>query len=138
VKIPPQKAIPSGGRRIDADAIEHAITAALAGFYRHQHDLIADAIAAARDSHAADQHGRRGELAATEHELARTGAAINPSHIDQVIASGTHSQRKALIERWSHRSRSPVQAASFPCSASHSPWPQNIPRPATKCPVFVQ
>jgi site-specific DNA recombinase len=141
-----------GGRRIDADAIEHAITAALAGFYRHQHDLIADAIAAARDSHAADQHGRHGELAATEHELARTGAAINrylaafengtldpedlasrlaqlkartrqlttrrdelasqldtalvvppsatlievASHIDQVIASGTHSQHKAL------------------------------------------
>jgi site-specific DNA recombinase len=66
-----------GGQRIDADAIEHAVTGALADLYRHQHDLIADAIAAAQHSHAADQDGRRGELAAAEHELARTGAAID-------------------------------------------------------------
>jgi site-specific DNA recombinase len=44
-----------GGQRIDADAIEQAITGALTSFYRHQHDLIADAIAAARASHAAGQ-----------------------------------------------------------------------------------
>jgi site-specific DNA recombinase len=143
-----------GGQRIDADAIEHAVTGALADLYRHQRDLIGDAIAAAQHSRAADQDGRRGELAAAEHELARTGAAIDrylaafengtldpedlasrlaalnartrqltarrdelaiqldaepgvpPSetlievadHIDEVIASGTHSQRKALIE----------------------------------------
>jgi site-specific DNA recombinase len=66
-----------GGQRVDADAIEHAVVTALAGFYRHQHDLIADAIAAARAAHAANQDVRRGELAATEHELARTGATID-------------------------------------------------------------
>jgi site-specific DNA recombinase len=143
-----------GGQRIGADAIEHAVTAALISFYRSQHDLIGDAIAAARASHAAAHQGRSAELAATQHELARTGAAtdryltafengtlhpedlagrlaalkartrqlkarrdelasqidaepvVPPSttltevanHIDQVIASGTHSQRKALIE----------------------------------------
>jgi site-specific DNA recombinase len=143
-----------GGQRIGADAIEHAVTAALISFYRSQHDLIGDAIAAARASHAAAHRGGSAELAATEHELARTGAATDrylaafengtlhpedladrlaalkarirqltarrdelasqldaepvlpPSatlievanQIDQVIASGTHSQRKALIE----------------------------------------
>ena len=66
-----------GGQRVDADAIEQAVTGALADFYRHQHDLIADAIAAAQAAHAADQDARRGELAATERELARTGAAID-------------------------------------------------------------
>jgi len=55
-----------GGQRIDADAIEHAVTSALAGFYRHQHHLIADAIAAAQASPTADHDARRGELAATE------------------------------------------------------------------------
>jgi site-specific DNA recombinase len=143
-----------GGQRIGADAIEHAVTAALISFYRSQHDLIGDAIAAARASHAAAHRGGSAELAATEHELARTGAATDrylaafengtlhpedladrlaalnartrqltarrdelasqldaepvlpPSatlievanQIDQIIASGTHSQRKALIE----------------------------------------
>jgi site-specific DNA recombinase len=143
-----------GGQRIDADAIEHAVTDALISFYRSQHDLIDDAIAAARAHHAAANQGRSAELAATEHELARTGAAtdrylaafengtLHPedlasrlaalkartrrltarrdelasrldaepvvppaatlvevaNQIDQVIASGTHSQRKALIE----------------------------------------
>jgi site-specific DNA recombinase len=143
-----------GGRRVDADAIEQAVTGALAGFYRHQHDLIADAIAAAQAAHAADQDARRGELAATEHEQAKTGAAIDrylaasengtldpedladrlaqlkarsqqlaarrdelasqadseaaipppamlrevAGHIDQIIAAGSHSQRKALID----------------------------------------
>jgi site-specific DNA recombinase len=143
-----------GGQRIDADAIENAVTGALVGFYRHEHYLIADAIAAAQGSHTAAHETRRAELAATEHELARTGAAIDrylaafengtldpedlagrltqlkarsrqlaarrdglasalaatpvapPSatlqqvadHIEEVLGSGTHSQRKALIE----------------------------------------
>jgi site-specific DNA recombinase len=89
-----------GGQRIDADEIQRAITGALAGFCGHQLDLIAEAIAAAQDSPAADQDGRRGELAATEHELARTGATLIEvaRQVDQVIASGTHSQRKVLIE----------------------------------------
>ncbi len=66
-----------GAQRIDADAIEDAVTGALASFYRGQHALIADAVAAAQASHAAANEGRRAELAATEHELARTGAALD-------------------------------------------------------------
>jgi site-specific DNA recombinase len=66
-----------GAQRIDADAIEDAVTGTLASFHRSQHALIADAIAAAQASHAAAEEGRRGELAATEHQLARTGAAID-------------------------------------------------------------
>jgi len=143
-----------GGQRIDADAIEHAVTGALAGFYRHQHSLIADAITCAQASHAAAHESRHAERATTEHELARTGAAIDryltafengalepedlagrlaqlnarsrqpaarrrelasalaatpaapppatlqqvANHIDQVVSSGSHNQRKALIE----------------------------------------
>ena len=143
-----------GGQRIDADAIEQAVTGALADLYRHQHDLIADAIAAARASHAAAHECRSAELITTEHQLARTGAAIGryltafengtldpedlasrltalkarsrqlsirrdeltaqlaepptvpptailqevADHIGQVINSGSHNQRKALIE----------------------------------------
>ncbi len=61
--------------RMDADAVEEAVIAALASFYRHRHDLIADAIAQARASHAASADGKRAELAAVERELARTSAA---------------------------------------------------------------
>jgi site-specific DNA recombinase len=143
-----------GSQRVNADAIEQAIIGALARFYRHQHDLIADAIAAAQARHAADNHSRRAELTTTERELARTNAAIDrylaafengtlepedlagrlaqlkartgqltarrdelasqldaepampppatlreiAHHIDQIIGSGSHNQRKALIE----------------------------------------
>jgi site-specific DNA recombinase len=140
--------------RLDADAVEHAVITALVGFYRDQHNLIADAITAVQASHQAGQDGKRAELAAGEHELARTGAAIDrylaafengaleaedlaerlaqlkarsqqlrarrdeldgqlavlpaapppatlrqvADHIAGVVASGGHSQRKALIE----------------------------------------
>ena len=140
--------------RLDADALEEAVATALAAFYRDQHDLIADAIAHAQASHAAAQDGHRAELAAAEHELARTGGAIDrylaafengtldpedlaerlaqlkarsaqlrarrdelasqvaavpaappaaalrqvADHIADIIASGSHTQRKALIE----------------------------------------
>ena len=143
-----------GGQRIDADAIEHAVTDALATFYRNQHDLIGDAVAKVQASHTVEHETRRAELAATERELARTGAAINryltafenraldpedladrlaqlkaksrqlaahrheladaiaatpaatppatlqqvANHIDRVMTSGSHKQRKALIE----------------------------------------
>jgi site-specific DNA recombinase len=60
-----------GAQRIDADAIEHAVIGALASFYRQQHAPIADSIAATQASHAAAEDGRRGELAATEHQLAK-------------------------------------------------------------------
>ncbi len=131
---------------------------ALASFYRDQHDLIADAITAAQASYAAEQDGRRAELAAAEHDLARTSAAIDrylaafedgtldpedlavrlaqlkarsgqlrsrrdeladqvaaaptappaatlrqvAEHIADIVASGSHSQRKAL-DRGPHR-----------------------------------
>ena len=140
--------------RLDADALEHAVISTLAGFYRDQHDLIAEAITAAQASYAAAQDGRRAELAAAEHDLAKTGAAIDryltafengtldpedltvrlaqlkarsaqlrarrdelaeqvaavptappaailwqvADHIGDIVASGSHSQRKALIE----------------------------------------
>jgi site-specific DNA recombinase len=143
-----------GSQRIDADAIEDAMTAELAAFYRDQHGLIAAAITKAQASHTAEIDTRHRELAAAERELARTSVAIdrylaafengtlNPEdlagrlaqlktktkqlamrrdelaaqiasapampppatfqqvadHIDQVIGSGTHSQRKALVE----------------------------------------
>jgi site-specific DNA recombinase len=143
-----------GASRLDADAIEQAVTAALAAFYRDQRELIADAITAAQASHTSQGEIRRAELTATERELARIGAGIDryltafengtlepedladrlatlkarsrqlaahrdelaaqlaaapampptsalnqvADHIDQVIAAGTHSQRKALIE----------------------------------------
>jgi site-specific DNA recombinase len=63
--------------RMDADAVEAAVIAALASFYRHRHDLIADATAQAQASHAASADCRRAELAAAEHELARTSAAAD-------------------------------------------------------------
>ncbi len=63
--------------RLDANAVEHAVIAALACVYRDQHDLIADAIAQAQADHAAGQDGKRAELTAAEDELARTGAAID-------------------------------------------------------------
>ena len=63
--------------RLDAHAVEEAVVDALAGFYRDQHELIADAITAAQACHAAGQDGRRAELAVTDHELARTSAAID-------------------------------------------------------------
>jgi site-specific DNA recombinase len=66
-----------GAQRIDADAIEDAVTGSLTSFYRGQHVLIADAIAAAQGSHAAADDARRAELGAAEHELARTGAALD-------------------------------------------------------------
>jgi site-specific DNA recombinase len=138
----------------DVGAVEHAVIAALASFYRDQHDLIADAIAQAHAAHSAAKDGHRAELAAAEHEMARTGAAIDryltafengtldpedlagrlaqlkarsqqlrarrdelagqvaavpaapppatlrqvADHIADIIASGSHTQRKALIE----------------------------------------
>jgi site-specific DNA recombinase len=63
--------------RLDADAVEQAAITALAGFYRDQHDLSGEAIAAAQASNAAAQDGRRAELATTEHDFARAGAAID-------------------------------------------------------------
>lgn len=140
--------------RLDADAVEHAVITALAAFYRDQHDLIADAITAARARHQADQDSKRTDLAAAEHNLARTSAAVDrylaafengtlepedlaerlaqlkarsaqlrarrdqladqlaalpaapppttlrqvADHIAGIVASGSHSQRKALIE----------------------------------------
>jgi site-specific DNA recombinase len=164
------------GGRIDADAIEQAVTAALASSYRCQNDLIADAITASQANHAAGYEVRLAEQATTERELARTRAAIDRSltafengtldpedlagrlvqlkartrqlatrrdelaseldaepvmpppatlsqvadYIDRIIAAGSHSQRKALIEALVAQVKSRGPAGSSPCFASHS------------------
>jgi site-specific DNA recombinase len=97
-----------GAQRIDADAIEDAVTDALASFYRSQHALIADAIAAAQAIHAAPEEGRRAELAATEHELARTGAALDrylPAFEDGTLDPEDLAGRLAQLKARSHQLR---------------------------------
>jgi site-specific DNA recombinase len=164
-----------GGHRVDADAIEDAVISALAGFYRRQHHLIADAVTKAQEQHAADHDSWRGELAATDRELAKTSAAIDrylaafengtldpedladrlarlkgtsrqlaarrdelgseldaepaipPSatlrevadHIDQIIAAGSDSQRKTLIEALVAQVKITGPGRIVPVSASH-------------------
>jgi site-specific DNA recombinase len=68
----PASAGQAGSTPMPSNAVIHALTR----FYRHQHDLIADAIAAADAKLTATHDGQRTELAATEHELATTRAAI--------------------------------------------------------------
>ena len=99
--------------------------AALAGFYRDQHALIADAIIAAQAQHAEGRHAQQAELAGAQHDLAQAGAAIDryltafengtldpedlagrlavlkariADRITGVMKSGTNSQCQALIE----------------------------------------
>ncbi len=75
--------------RLDADAVEEAVVVALAGFYRDQHALIADAVTAAQACHAATQDGRRAELAAAEHELARTGSCPSSGYRARLVRTKT-------------------------------------------------
>jgi site-specific DNA recombinase len=63
--------------RLDADAVDTAVLAALARFYRDRHDLITAAVEAARAEHTAAHTGRHAELAAVEAELTRTNQAID-------------------------------------------------------------
>jgi site-specific DNA recombinase len=112
--------------RLDADAVEHAVVTALASFYRDQHDLIADAIAAAQASHAAIHEGKSAELAATEHELARTGAAINRyltafenGTLDPEDLAGRLAQLKARSAQLrARRDEVAVQVAAVPAAPS--------------------
>ena len=94
--------------RLDADAVEQAVITALAGFYRDQHNLIADAITAAQASYQAGQDGKRAELAAAEHGLARTSAASD-RYLD-AFENGTLepedlAERLAQLKARSHQLR---------------------------------
>jgi site-specific DNA recombinase len=63
--------------RLNADALDNAILDAAVTFYRSQHDLIAEAVAAARQQHNNDNGSRTAELAAIEAKLAQTTAKID-------------------------------------------------------------
>jgi site-specific DNA recombinase len=63
--------------RLDADAIDHAVLEALAGFYREQHTLIADAIKRAQQAHRNARGDLRAELATVDTELTQTDRAID-------------------------------------------------------------
>jgi site-specific DNA recombinase len=63
--------------RLDADAVDHAVFAALAEFYRHRHDLIAAAVQRARQCHRAAHTNRHAELAAVIAELTKTKQATD-------------------------------------------------------------
>jgi site-specific DNA recombinase len=63
--------------RINADALEAAVFDALGGFYRDQHQLIAEAIDRAQAQHLAGREEQRAELAAVEAGLARRERAID-------------------------------------------------------------
>ena len=63
--------------RLDAAAVDHAVLAAMARFYRDRHDLIGAAVDDARTAHEAAYSGRHAELAAVEGELARTNKKID-------------------------------------------------------------
>ncbi len=122
-----------GGQRVDADAIEQAVIGALADFYRHQHDLIADAIAAAQASHAADRDARRGELAATEHELARTGTAID--RYLTAFENGTLDPEDLAGRLAQLKNRSRQLAAQHDMLASQLASAPAMPPPAALCQV---
>jgi len=84
------------GQRIDADAVEEAVIYALASFYRDQHDLIADAIAAAQAGHAAAHHARRAEQAAARArtDQSRRGDRPVPDRVRE-----RHPRRRSLAGR---------------------------------------
>jgi site-specific DNA recombinase len=63
--------------RLDADAAEHAILTSLAGFYRDQHALIAEAITQAQNDQTESQRASQDQLTAVTRELARTTTATD-------------------------------------------------------------
>ncbi len=65
------------GHRLNADAVEEAVLAALAGFYRDHHALIADAVAEAQRQHHAGQDTQQAELASVEAKIAETNGKID-------------------------------------------------------------
>ncbi|MGH3625634.1 MAG: recombinase family protein [Sciscionella sp.] len=62
-------------KRLNADAVDAAVLDALAGFYRTQHGLIADAITHEQKQHRAAHADRHAELATVENEMTKTGVA---------------------------------------------------------------
>jgi site-specific DNA recombinase len=63
--------------RINADALDEAIFDALAGFYRHHHNLIAHAIAEATTEHTTGLGDRQAELTTIDKKLTRANTAID-------------------------------------------------------------
>ncbi len=63
--------------RLNADAVDTAILEALAGFYRHHHTLITDAITNAQHQHQTAHADRHAELTTIDTELIKTGQAID-------------------------------------------------------------
>ena len=63
--------------RLDADAVDTAITTALGGFYRNHHTLINDAITNAQHQHQQAHTDRHTELATIDAELIKTGQATD-------------------------------------------------------------
>jgi hypothetical protein len=62
--------------RLNADAVNNALLAAMADFYRTHHQLIAETVTAHQAQHRAAHTDRRAELATIEAELTKTGHAI--------------------------------------------------------------
>jgi site-specific DNA recombinase len=78
--------------RLNADAVDTAVLAAMARFYRDRHDLIGRAVNNARTAHEAAYSSRHAELATVEAELTRTNqkidrylTAFEDDDIDQTI-----------------------------------------------------
>jgi site-specific DNA recombinase len=65
------------GHRLNADAVEAAVLAALAAFYRDHHTLIAEAVAEAQRQHHAGQDTQQAELASVEAKIAETNGKID-------------------------------------------------------------
>ncbi|WP_203236990.1 zinc ribbon domain-containing protein [Nocardia panacis] len=63
--------------RLDADAVDKAVLEALADFYRTRHDLIGEAVTAARHRHRAAGNDTRTELAAVTAELTKVQQATD-------------------------------------------------------------
>ncbi|WP_092787164.1 recombinase family protein, partial [Actinokineospora terrae] len=63
--------------RLDADQIDSTLLDSMATFFRTQHDLMADAVAAAQRDHASNFDTRQDELDTVNAELAKTNAKID-------------------------------------------------------------
>ena len=119
--------------RLDADIVERAVIAALASFYRDQHDLIAEAISAAQASHAAAQDERRSRplLGSVRERHPRPRGPRQPTRSAQRPVSTTAGppRRTRRPDR-----RSPLRAACCRAAADRRPHRRHRrfrqPRPA--------
>jgi site-specific DNA recombinase len=93
-------------KRLNADQADTAILHALAGFYRTQHDLINDAIEAARRDQHTGNDARRAELAGIDTELARASratdrylAAFERGTLDDELLAGRLTELRATTTK---------------------------------------